>query len=47
MTDKQSPAEVYLASLDDGVAVVRIDRQMPRMPSTVLFGVSLPRCFYL
>ena len=26
MTDKQSPAEVYLASLDDGVAVVRIDR---------------------
>ncbi|SDN56891.1 enoyl-CoA hydratase [Vreelandella arcis] len=26
MTDKQPPAEVYLASLDNGVAVVRIDR---------------------
>lgn len=26
MTDKQQPSEVYLASLDEGVAVVRIDR---------------------
>ncbi|RUR30340.1 enoyl-CoA hydratase [Vreelandella andesensis] len=26
MTNKQQPSEVYLASLDDGVAVVRIDR---------------------
>jgi len=26
MNDKQQPSEVYLASLDDGVAVVRIDR---------------------
>jgi enoyl-CoA hydratase len=26
MTDKQQPSEVYLASLSDGVAVVRIDR---------------------
>ena len=30
MMDRQPPAEVYLASLDDGVAVVRIDRPIAR-----------------